>query len=327
MGSESSKSNSNSSKSDSESSKSDSNSNSSKSDSDSSSNSANKNRGLETMDCLKENENTIINRVWIVKKSITLYDRHVNAFSLNLFLRLRKLYSKFESDLNLVRPKPNIFKIKNEYNSSCKHWAIILELSNDSYVNIQFGKNGFFLKEYNKTDIKGENVFNSIMGTWGEEECPFSFCYLGNANYKYDKLKITLNEKKNEESKRFKEKGETYYNALFKNCQHFACDIEKILFGEIKGWHSFDFYLDQFYDKFFPNINLEIIKLKYENSLKKENEELFKLNLKNIKEYYTSKMMADKISKRKKQRLEEEELLFKEEIEEWYSLKCDDYLN
>ncbi len=67
--------------------------------------------------------------------------------------------------------------------------------------------------------------------------------------------------------------------------------------------------------------------MKYENSLKKENEELFKLNLKNIKEYYTSKMMADKISKRKKQRLEEEELLFKEEIEEWYSLKCDDYLN
>ena len=309
----------------SESSKSD--SNSSKSDSDSSSNSANNNGELETMDCLKENENTIINRVWIVKKSITLYDRHVNAFSLNLFLRLRKLYSKFESDLNLVRPKPNIFKIKNEYNSSCKHWAIILELSNDSYVNIQFGKNGFFLKEYNKTDIEGESVFNSIMGTWGQEDRPFSFCYLGNANYQYDKLKITLNEKKNEESKRFEEKGETYYNALFKNCQHFACDIEKILFGEIKGWHSFDFYLDEFYDKFFPNINLEIIKLKYENSLKKENEELFKLNLKNIKEYYTSKMMADKISKRKKQRLEEEELLFKEEIEEWYSLKCDDYLN
>ena len=308
----------------SESSKSD--SNSSKFDSDSSSNSANSNGELETMDCLKKNENTIINRVWIVKKSITLQDRHVNAFSLKLYLRLnRTLYS--EPDLNLVKPKPNIFKIKNEYNSSCKHWAIILELSNDSYVNIQFGKNGFSLKEYNKTDIEGESVFNSIMGTWGEEECPFSFCYLGNANYKYDKLKITLNEKKNKESKRFEEKGETYYNATFKNCQHFACDIEKILFGEIKGWHSFDFYLDEFYDKFFPNINLEIIKLKYENSLNKENEELFKLNLKNIKEYYTSKMMADKISEIDKKELEEEELFLKKKIEKWYSLKCNDYLN
>jgi len=313
----------------SESSKSD--SNSSKSDSDSSSNSANNNGELETMDCLKKNENTIINRVWIVKKSITLYDRHVNAFPLrprNGYERLKKiLNSEFKSDLNLVMPKPNIFKTKNEYNSSCKHWAIILELSNYSYVNIQFGKNGFSLKEYNKTDIEGESVFNSIMGTWGQEDRPFSFCYLGNANYQYDKLKITLNEKKNEESKRFEEKGETYYNVFSKNCQHFACDIEKILFGEIKGWHSFDFYLDQFYDKFFPNINLEIIKLKYENSLKKENEELFKLNIKNIKEYYKSKMMADKISEIDKKELEEEELFLKKKIEKWYSLKCNDYLN
>ena len=309
----------------SESSKSD--SNSSKSDSDSSSNSANNNGELETMDCLKENENTIINRVWIVKKSITLQDRHVNAFSFHINTNHPLKKRRLNSDIKLVKPKPNIFKIKNEYNSSCKHWAIILELSNDSYVNIQFGKNGFFLKEYNKTDIEGESVFNSIMATWGEEDRPFSFCYLGNANYQYDKLKITLNEKKIEESKRFEEKGETYYNALFKNCQHFACDIEKILFGEIKGWHSFDFYLDEFYDKFFPNINLEIIKLKYENSLKKENEELFKLNLKNIKEYYKSKMKVDKFSERAKQRLEEEELFFKEEIEKWYSLKCNDYLN
>ena len=269
----------------SESSKSD--SNSSKSDSDSSSNSANNNGEIETMDCLKENENTIINRVWIVKKSITLKDRHVNAFS--LFFPLFHCRS-LDSDLNLVKPKPNIFKIKNKSNSSFKHWAIILELSNDSYVNIQF------------------------------------FCYLGNTNYQYDQLKITLNEKKNEESKRFEEKGKTYYNALFKNCQHFACDIEKILFGEIKGWHSFDFYLNQFYDKFFPNINLEIIKLKYENSLKKENEELFKLNLKNIRKI-TSKMMTDKISEREKKEVEKRELHFKKKIEKWYSLKCNDYFN
>ena len=195
-----------------------SNSNSSKSDSDSSSNSGNNKGKLETMDCLKENENTIINRVWIVKKSITLNDRHVNVSALSFFSRVFSNMKKIS--INLVKPKANIFKIKNEYNSSFKHWAIILELSNDSYVNIQFGRNGFSLKEYNKTDIKGESVFNSIIETWGEEYSPFSFCYLGEANYQYDKLKNTLNDMKKEESKRFEEKGETYYNATFKNCQH-----------------------------------------------------------------------------------------------------------
>ena len=306
----------------SESSKSD--SNSSKSDSDSSSNSGNKNGKLETMDCLKENENTIINRVWIVKKSITLNERHVNVSALSFF---SKMISKIKKkSINLVKPKANIFKIKNEYNSSFKHWAIILELSNDSYVNIQFGKNGFSLKEYNQTDIKGESVFNSIIETWGEDDSPFSFCYLGEANYQYDVLKNTLNEMKKEESKRFEEKGETYYNATFKNCQHFACDIEKILFGEIKGWHSFDFYLDQFFDKFFPDIDLGILKLKYENSIKKENKELFKLNLKIIKDYINEKM-NNKISERKKKFYEKKELYYKEVIEDLYSLKCDDYLN
>ena len=306
----------------SESSKSD--SNSSKSDSDSSSNSGNKNGKLETMDCLKENENTIINRVWIVKKSITLNDRHVNVSALSLFSRM---FSKMKKkSINLVKPKANIFKIKNECNSHFKHWAIILELSNDSYVNIQFGRNGFSLKEYNQTDIKGESVFNSIIETWGEEYSPFSFCYLGEAKYQYNELKNTLNDKKEEESKRFEEKGETYYNACFKNCQHFACDIEKILFGEIKGWHSFDFYLDQFFDKFFPDIDLGILKLRYENSIKKENEELFKLNLKIIKDYINEKM-NNKISERKKKFYEKEELYYKEVIEDLYSLKCDDYLN
>ena len=294
-------------------------SNSSKSDSDSSSNSGNKNGKLETMDGLKENENTIINRVWIVKKSITLNDGHVINFDPFFIL-------KFKKPIKLLNPKANVFKIKNECNSHFKHWAIILELSNDSYVNIQFGRNGFSLKEYNQTDIKGENVFYSIIETWGEDDSPFSFCYLGEANYQYDKLKNTLNDKKKEESKRFEEKGETYYNACVKNCQHFACDIEKILFSEIKGWHSFDFYLDQFFDKFFPNIDLGILKLKYENSIKKENEELFKLNLKIIKDYINEKM-NNKISERKKKLYEKEELYYKEVFEDLYSLKCDDYLN
>ena len=198
----------------SESSKSD--SNSSKSDSDSSSNSGNNNGKLETMDGLKENENTIINRVWIVKKSITLTDGHVD-FRLIHFLKTLRI---FEKPIKLMKPKANVFKIKNECISHFKHWAIILELSNDSYVNIQFGRNGFSLKEYNKTDIKGESVFNSIKETWGEDDNPFSFCYLGEAKYQYDELKNTLNDMKKEESKRFEEKGETYYNATFKNCQH-----------------------------------------------------------------------------------------------------------
>ena len=38
-------------------------------------------------------------------------------------------------------------------------------------------------------------------------------------------------------------------------------------------------------------------------------------------------MKVDKFSERAKQRLEEEELFFKEDIEKWYSLKCNDYLN
>ena len=57
-----------------------SNSNSSKSDSDSSSNSADKNGILEEISFLKENENTRIKRVWIVKKSISLADVRVGLF-------------------------------------------------------------------------------------------------------------------------------------------------------------------------------------------------------------------------------------------------------
>ena len=148
-----------------ESSKSD--SNSSKSNSDSSSNSANNDGKLEEMVFQKENENTIIKRVWIVKKSISLTDGHVNLGGL-LKVVYHLFYKDFD-DLKLFKPKPNVFKIKNEYNSNFKHWAIILELSNSSYVNIQFGRDGFSLKEFNKTEVKGESVFNSIIETWGEE--------------------------------------------------------------------------------------------------------------------------------------------------------------
>ena len=56
-------------------------SNSSKSDSDISSNSADKKNQLETMECHPENKNTVIQRVWISKKSITMHDEHVDFFS------------------------------------------------------------------------------------------------------------------------------------------------------------------------------------------------------------------------------------------------------
>ena len=178
-------------------------SNSSKSESDSSSNSA-KNRGkLEILNFLQENDNTIIYRVWIVKKSITVKDRHVNVES-SMFLFFFKFFESKERKLELDKPKVNIFKIKNECRWYFKHWAMILELSNGSFVNIQFGREGFSLKEFNKTETDGKNLLDSILDTWGEEEHPFSFCYLGNAFYEYNKLKQQLEKLKDKESKIFK---------------------------------------------------------------------------------------------------------------------------
>ena len=139
------------------------------------SNSANKNGILESMICKEENENTMIIRVWIVKKSITLNDRQVQAFS---FLYWIGLGFKKDENIKLYKPKQNVFKLKNEYNSYFKHWAIILELSNDSYVNAQFGRNDFSLEEFNKKIIEGESVFNAILNTWGEEDDPFSFVFI-----------------------------------------------------------------------------------------------------------------------------------------------------
>ena len=227
---------------------------SSKSDSESLSNSADENGKLEIMNCLKENKNTIINRVWIVKKSISLKDRNVNL-NLNPFDFINFRFF-LENKPKLLKPIENVFNIREKYGSIFSHWAIILELSNDSYVNIQFGRSGFSLEEFNKTEVEGENVLNSILYTWGQDGHPFSFCYLGNANYKYDDLKEKLKTEKEKETKLFEEKGKTYYNVCFRNCQHFVCDVEKLLFGNTKILHSFDYYLDEFYKHFFPEIDL-----------------------------------------------------------------------
>ena len=296
----------------SESSKSD--SNSSKSDSDSSSNSGEKGE-LEKMNDRIENRNTIINRVWIVKKSIRLTDRNIGNNSLVIKKLLIKNLFKSKDYIEMIKPKINIFNIKNYWIGYFKHWAIILELSNGSYVNIQFGKNGFSLEEYNKTEIEGENLLNSILGTWGEEDAPFSFCYLENANYKYEELKLFLQKKKIEESKSCEENGKTYYNACFNNCQHFVCEIEKILFNTIQTYHSFNYYLNEFYDYFFPKIDIDKLKLKYQNEINKKNEELFKLNVKKLND---DKFKSLSINEQKR---------IKSKIEKWYSRKCEDYLN
>ena len=260
-----------------------SNSNSSKSDSDSSPNSGNKSGNLEKMDCRKENDNTKIYRVWIVKKSITLNDGHINmdgvfGIAHALSSKIDNLFKKKTEELKFMVSEENIFDIKNETRWYFKHWAIILELSNDTYVNIQFGRNGISLDEFNKTNIEGENILNSIIKTWGEKTHPCSFCYLGKADYEYEKLKESLKKIKDEEKKRYNEKGNIYYNLAHKNCQHFACDIEKLLFGEIKGWHSFDYYLDDFFNKFFPNVDINILKSKHQEDIDKKNEEIAKLN-------------------------------------------------
>ena len=269
-----------------------------KSDSDPLSNSGDENGKLEIMNSLKENKNTIINRVWIVKKSINLKNIIVN---LNPFVQIN--FPSLENKPKLLKPIKNVFNIRRKYGLIFSHWAIILELSNDSYVNIQFGRSGFSLEEFNKTEVEGENVLNSIVCTWGQDGDPFSFCYLGNANYKYDDLKEILKTKKEKETKLLKEKGKIYYNACFRNCQNFICDVEKILFGNNKIWHSFDYYLDEFYKHFFPEIDLNKLKTKYENELKMKNEKLFSLNFEEIKKIYLNVNMENEKSKEKFEKL------------------------
>ena len=244
-------------------------SNSCKSDSDSSSNSGDSNSELQKIEFLVENENIIINRVWIAKKSIKLTNRHVKLSSMNPFYNFQLKNKESKEEEVIVRLNKNIFNLNSFPNYEFKHWAIIMELSNNTFVNIQFGRNGFSLKEFNKTDIECESVFNSILEIWGEDSAPISFCYLGNANYKYETLKQFLNSIKEKETKNVNENKKTFYNLCFYNCQHFACDIEKHLFGKIKVWHSFEIYLKEFFTKFFADKDITKLKLKYELELKK----------------------------------------------------------
>ena len=257
-----------------------SNYNSLKSDSESPSNSADKNGNLEEMKCEPQNSGTIIRNVWIGKKSINISDNHVCLITNPRIFD--KYYYGLSLDVKIEEPKVNIFNIKNEYKILFKHWAIILELSNKTIVNIQFGRNGFSLKEFNETELKGENILKAISEIWGMKAHPVSFCYLGDANFEYNILKNILKRKKEEEKKHFTNKGVIYYNFVFKNCQHLTCDIEKILFKEINFWHSFNYYLEDFFKRFFSDIDLNSLKLKYNEQIKKENKEIYENNLKEI---------------------------------------------
>ena len=87
---------------------------------------------LEKMVFQKENENTIINRVWIIKRSISKNNGHIDKLYLNFLPSPERVFKNFY----LLEQRHNVFNIKNEIKKNLKHWALILELSNGSYVNI-----------------------------------------------------------------------------------------------------------------------------------------------------------------------------------------------
>ena len=59
----------------------------------------------------KENENTLINRVWIVKRSISENQGKIKALYLNLLPSYEKVFKNFY----LPEPRHNVFNIKNEF--------------------------------------------------------------------------------------------------------------------------------------------------------------------------------------------------------------------
>ena len=60
--------------------------------------------------------------------------------------------------------------------------------------------------------------------------------------------------------------------------------------------HSFDFYLEDFFKTFFPNENINALKLKVDEEIKKENEKIYQYNLKLIDDY--GEKIKNKITER-----------------------------
>ena len=151
---------------------------------------------LEEIEFKPSNFQKTIKRSWIIKRPINLsYNRvlfHPEFWKIALQSKIVWFFQKSPAKLPVPEKskdeKLEIFDSRKYFNRYFKHWTIILELSNNSFVNIQFGRNGFSLKEFNQTEIKGENILDAILYTWGEKNEPVSFCYLGNVNFDYEKL-------------------------------------------------------------------------------------------------------------------------------------------
>ena len=84
-----------------------------------------------------------------------------------------------------------------------------------------------------------------------------------------------------------KEKGKIYYNLDFRICQLFACENEALIFGEIKFWHSFPYYLEDFFEKFFRIDKLILNKFEFaiKNRIDNINRKIYENNLKSIETY------------------------------------------
>ena len=238
---------------------------------------------LEIMECKPENENTTIKRVWIAQRSITTSNGYIDLYYHPIYEQIKYLFNlKTQEDKTIKKFYINAFNISDKEKSLMHHWAIILELSNNTFVNIQYGELGFSLKEFNKTIVEGENIFNSILDTWGEINDPFSFFYLGDTNYEYEKLKNHLKEIKEKESKSFALKKCIDYSLIFKNCHDFCYDIENIIFGSQKFSHSFDININKFFKLYFPNLNITKLRAKHQEDIRKKNLDILKNNMNNI---------------------------------------------
>ena len=126
------------------------------------------------------------------------------------------------------------------------------------------------------------------------------------------KIKSIFEKKKNEEKERKEKSGKIYYNIASNNCHDFVYEIEKILFNK-NPYYSFKYYLDEFYEYFFPKVDIKKLKLKYENDINEENKKKFK-------------ELVEKFNNDDKLKIEEK-MKLKKNIENLYSLKWDDYLN
>ena len=142
--------------------------------------------GLEKFDYTSNNSHETITRVWIAKKAINLSDSHVlgglglyEISEYNPSENVKGILKEKEISIpKIERLKSNLFNINNGINIYPKHWAIILELSNETFVNIQFGRTGFSLKEFDGNK-RCENAYLAISEIWGKSIALYHFAIWG----------------------------------------------------------------------------------------------------------------------------------------------------